>query len=128
MYLVKHDKEPPSTRDAWEAQLRRGVLELAILATLANRRLYGLEIIRELKERSALDVAEGTIYPILSRLRADGFVETEWVDAETGHPRKYYWLTKTGVARAESLARTWTVFARNLSSLVDPLVRERKSK
>lgn len=109
-------------RDIWEIQLRRGALELAILAALAGRRLYGLEIIRALKERSALEVAEGTIYPILNRLRSDRFVHSEWVESESGHPRKYYWLTTEGIARAQTMAATWSRFVRNLSALVDPLI------
>src|SRR5215472_9808114 len=90
--------------ERWEAQLRKGCLEMAILASLWKSRLYGLEILRALSDRSQLDVAEGTLYPILSRLKADGLLESEWVEAEAGHPRKYYWLTASGRRRAEEMA------------------------
>jgi PadR family transcriptional regulator, regulatory protein PadR len=106
----------------WEAQLRKGGLEMAILASLWQSRLYGLEILRSLSEKSELDVAEGTLYPILSRLKAEGLLESEWVEAEAGHPRKYYWLTTPGRRRAREMASAWNEFAGKLSLLVQPIV------
>ena len=79
--------------DRWEAQLRKGALEMAALASLWKGRLYGLEIIRFLERHSRLVLAEGTIYPILNRLKTEGMLTSEWVEAEAGHPRKYYSLT-----------------------------------
>jgi PadR family transcriptional regulator, regulatory protein PadR len=106
----------------WEAQLRKGCLEMAILASLWQTRLYGLEILRELSEKSELDVAEGTLYPILSRLKSEGLLESEWVEAEAGHPRKYYWLTTPGRRRAREMAGAWSEFAGKLALLVQPVV------
>jgi PadR family transcriptional regulator, regulatory protein PadR len=68
--------------DRWEAQLRKGALEMAALASLWQGRLYGLEIIRFLENRSRLVLAEGTIYPILNRLKVEGCLTSEWVEAE----------------------------------------------
>src|SRR5215208_4863338 len=93
--------------DRWEAQIRKGCLELAVLATLWKNRLYGLEILRVLESGSSLGLAEGTVYPILSRLEADGLVDAEWVDAGSGHPRKYYWLTALGTQRLSHMGRFW---------------------
>jgi PadR family transcriptional regulator PadR len=106
----------------WEAQLRKGCLEMAILASLWQSRLYGLEILRALSEKSELAVAEGTLYPILSRLKAEGLLESEWVEAEAGHPRKYYWLTAPGRRRAQEMASAWNEFAGKLTLLVQPIV------
>ena len=106
----------------WEAQLRKGCLEMAILASLWQSRLYGLEILRALSEKSQLEVAEGTLYPILSRLKAEGLLDSEWVEAEAGHPRKYYWLTSPGRRRAREMAGAWNEFADKLSALVEPVV------
>ena len=106
----------------WEAQLRKGCLEMAILASLWQTRRYGLEILRELSEKSALDVAEGTLYPILSRLKSEGLLESEWVEAEAGHPRKYYWLTTPGRRRAREMAGAWNEFAGKLALVVQPVV------
>ena len=78
-----------SDLDRWEAQLRKGCLEMAVLAALAPGRNYGLEIIRALERYSDLVLSEGTVYPILNRLREDGLLTSSWVESETGHPRKY---------------------------------------
>ena len=112
----------------WEAQLRKGCLELAILASLARGRLYGLEILRVLDNETKLTLAEGTVYPILSRLKQEGLVASEWVEAEAGHPRKYYWLTKKGTERAQSMARAWTEFAGNLTQAVGPLLNGKRKE
>src|SRR5215469_14119663 len=71
---------PPESdsSERWEAQLRKGCLEMAVLASLWNGSLYGLEILRVLERDSSLVLAEGTIYPILNRLRTEGLVESEW--------------------------------------------------
>ena len=120
MYIAKASNDERGQH--WEAQLRKGCLEMAILASLWETRLYGLEILRALSERSELDVAEGTLYPILSRLKNEGLLESEWVEAEAGHPRKYYWLTGPGRLRAQGMANTWNEFADKLAVLVKPVV------
>ena len=109
--------------ERWEAQLRKGCLEMAVLASLWNGRLYGLEILRVLERDSSLVLAEGTIYPILNRLRTEGLVQSEWVEADAGHPRKYYELTNPGRERAIRMAATWTQFSAGLGRLIEP-VRE----
>lgn len=108
--------------DRWEAQLRKGALEMAALASLWKSRLYGLEIIRFLENHSRLVLSEGTIYPILNRLKAEGMLTSEWVEAEAGHPRKYYALTESGRARLRAMAEAWTVFADGLSRLLQPVL------
>lgn len=110
------------TPDRWEAQLRKGVLEMAALATLWNGRMYGLEIIRRLESRSQLALAEGTIYPILNRLKAEGMLTSEWVEAEAGHPRKYYALTKGGKRRLRQMADAWAEFSGGVNSLLEPVL------
>jgi PadR family transcriptional regulator PadR len=116
--------KPAERVDGWVAQLRRGSLELAILAALWGGRRYGIEIIRIVKEKCDLDVAEGTVYPILSRLKAEGYLDSEWIDAETGHPRKYHWLTTEGRIRAKSVAEMWVRFTQSLDSVVRPVLQD----
>src|SRR6266508_6523279 len=108
--------------DHWEAQLRKGCLEMAILASLWKSRLYGLEILRALERSSSLGLAEGTLYVILNRLKADGLVHSEWVDAGSGHPRKYYWLTASGKDRLRTMARFWVQFSGDLGTLLEPVL------
>lgn len=107
--------------DKWEVQLRKGCLELAILAALWGEKLYGLEILRRLESDSDLIVSDGTVYPLLSRLKALGLVRSEWIESEAGHPRKYYELTPAGKHRALEMAGTWTRFSSSMSKLLAPL-------
>jgi PadR family transcriptional regulator PadR len=108
--------------ERWEAQLRKGCLEMAVLASLWNGRLYGLEILRVLERDSRLVLAEGTIYPILNRLRTEGLLQSQWVEAEAGHPRKYYELTPSGRDRATRMAETWRQFSAGLGCLIEPVL------
>jgi PadR family transcriptional regulator PadR len=110
--------------EKWEVQLRKGSLELAILAALWDARLYGLEILRHLETSSDLIVVEGTVYPLLNRLRALGLVESEWVESDFGHPRKYYRLTAAGRQRALEMTRIWARFSASMTDLLAPLNRE----
>ena len=120
------DREP-SAADNWERQVHKGWLELAILASLWQGKLYGLEILRQLESDSDLVLAEGTIYPILNRLKADGLVEAKWVERDAGHPRKYYWLTAVGRRRAVAMARYASSFLQRINALIAPLlVKEEK--
>jgi len=112
--------------DNWERQIKKGWLELAILASLWTEKLYGLEILRRLEEATDLVVAEGTVYPILSRLKADGLVETRWVEGDAGHPRKYYWLTPPGRSRAAAMARYASGFFGSISQIIAPLLAKEK--
>jgi PadR family transcriptional regulator, regulatory protein PadR len=115
------DKHNQETGDKWEVQLRKGCLELAILAALWDGKLYGLEILRRLESDSDLIVSEGTIYPLLSRLKALELVRSEWVESEAGHPRKYYALTHSGKQRAAEMTAIWTRFSSKMSKLLGPI-------
>ena len=106
----------------WEKQIRKGWLELAILASLRDDRLYGLEILRRLETHSDLVMAEGTIYPILNRLKRDGLIDSRWVESEAGHPREYYWLTAPGRRRAVVMARYASTFLGRIEALIAPLL------
>ena len=110
--------------DQWEVQLRRGALELAILAAHWSGPLYGWEIIRRLPHAGALNVPVGTVYPLLSRLKANGLLSAEWVDAKGGHPRKYYQLTRAGRRRLVEMARLWKSFSAGMDRLLLPIDKE----
>ncbi|HEY6148354.1 MAG TPA: PadR family transcriptional regulator [Thermoanaerobaculia bacterium] len=114
----------PEASDNWESQVRKGWLELAILASLWNEKLYGLDILRRLEAGSDLVVAEGTIYPILNRLKRDGLIDSKWVESEAGHPRKYYWLTAAGRRRTLSMAKHASEFLGRIQGLLAPLLAE----
>jgi len=106
----------------WEAQLRKGCLEMAVVMALSLGKNYGLGILRLLEQDSNLVLSEGTIYPILNRLRQDGIVDSTWVESELGHPRRYYVLTPKGRERAVDMAKTWLELASGLERLARPVV------
>lgn len=101
----------------WETQLRKGGLGLAVLATLWDGRHYGLEILKRLDAEAGMAVSEGAIYPLLNRLKSEGLVDSEWVEA-AGHPRKYYSLSDRGRGRVRDMAASWTSFAAGLERLL----------
>ena len=124
MYSMKErETRDQETGDKWEIQLRKGCLELAILAALWDGKRYGLEILRRLESDSDLIVSEGTVYPLLSRLKALGLVRSEWVESDAGHPRKYYALTAPGKQRALEMAGIWARFSASMGKLLAPLAR-----
>jgi PadR family transcriptional regulator PadR len=97
-------------QDALIAQMRRGTLQYCVLALLADEERYGFDLVRELGEVDGMVTSEGTIYPLLSRLRRDGLVETTWRESNAGPPRRYYRLTKTGRAALQGFRREWSRF------------------
>src|ERR1700726_4485758 len=112
------DASDQETADKWEVQLRKGCLELAILAALWDGKLYGLEILRRLESDSDLIASEGTVDPLLSRLKVLGLVGSEWVESDAGHPRKYYTLTQIGKLRVREMAEMWSRFSSSMSRLL----------
>jgi PadR family transcriptional regulator PadR len=80
----------------WQVQIRKGLLELCILNALQAGRKYGYDIVKQLRAIDGLMISEGTIYPILSRFRTQGLVETTIEESPDGPPRKYYRLTAAG--------------------------------
>ena len=127
MQEIRSQATPGDAPDHWEAQLRKGALEMAALASLWQGRLYGLEIIRFLEDHSRLVLAEGTIYPILNRLKNEGLLTSEWVEAEAGHPRKYYSLTGAGRERLRRMAQAWVEFSRGLNHLIEPVLERQET-
>ena len=91
-------------------QLRRGVLEFCVLALLAKEDRYGFDIARSLAAVEPIAVSEGTVYPLLSRLRKDGAVNTSWQESDAGPPRKYYAITPQGRRILGEFSEEWSRF------------------
>lgn len=89
-----------------KAQMRKGILEYCILTVLSKKEAYPSEIIKELKE-AKLIVVEGTLYPLLTRLKNAGLLQYNWVESVSGPPRKYYSLTESGSEFNLELKNTW---------------------
>lgn len=92
------------------SQLRRGVLEYCVLALLEDRSRYGFDLVQELGSLDVLGISEGTIYPLLSRLRREGWVSTSWAESPSGPPRRYYALSTEGRTRLVEFTRLWCRF------------------
>ncbi|MFT4679057.1 MAG: PadR family transcriptional regulator PadR [Litorivivens sp.] len=104
-----------------KAQMRKGVLEFCILAILKTREAYPSDIIEELKE-AKLIVVEGTLYPLLTRLKNAGLLSYRWEESTSGPPRKYYSLTETGSLFLAELDKTW----QELSTAVNKTTKKPK--
>ncbi|MFI7586507.1 PadR family transcriptional regulator [Spongisporangium articulatum] len=100
--------EPGETRQVLP-QLRRGALEFCVLALLRSQPRYGFDLVRELSADELL-TSEGTIYPLLSRLRREGLVTTTWQESDSGPPRRYYALTPAGHGALAGFVEEWRRF------------------
>jgi PadR family transcriptional regulator, regulatory protein PadR len=110
--------EPGGDSNRTLTQLRRGALPHCVLAVLADGERYGFELIGVLAEARGLAISEGTIYPLLSRLRREGLVETTWQESDSGPPRRYYRLTADGERALVSFREDW----RSYRDAVDELL------
>ncbi|MBH5131136.1 PadR family transcriptional regulator [Streptomyces sp. PU10] len=100
-----------STKQARAAtQLRKGVLEYCVLALMRDRPRYGVELLHALEESGALATSQGTVYPLLSRLRREDLVTTTWQESASGPPRRYYALTASGRAALDEFTHVWPGF------------------
>jgi PadR family transcriptional regulator PadR len=97
-----------------KAQMRKGVLEYCILSILKNGEAYPSEIIEKLKT-GKLIVVEGTLYPLLTRLKNAGLLSYRWEESKSGPPRKYYQLTKIGSEFLKELETTWNDLVKAVS-------------
>ncbi len=90
-----------------KAQMRKGVLEYCILLVLENKPLYVSDIIQDM-EKSKMIVVEGTLYPMLTRLKNEGYLGYRWEESLQGPPRKYYEITETGKFFLNELGNAWS--------------------
>lgn len=97
-------------QNALLAQMRRGTLQYCVLALLASEERYGFDLVRGLADENGLVTSEGTIYPLLSRLRRDGLVESRWRESPSGPPRRYYRPTAAGKSALDDFRREWIRF------------------
>jgi PadR family transcriptional regulator, regulatory protein PadR len=104
-------------------QMRRGTLEYCVLALLREEERYAFDLVRTLGESDGMVTSEGTIYPLLSRLRRDGLVTTTWEESPSGPPRRYYRLTPKGEGALAGFVDEWQRFR----DAVDRFVIERSS-
>lgn len=105
------------TKDFTMAQMRKGILELCVLAVLAKGDAYSTDIIETLKKCEVI-VVEGTLYPILTRMKNQGFLSYRWEESRTGPPRKYFSITIRGREHYSALKKSWEEFSTSINKIL----------
>ncbi|MGZ8357790.1 MAG: PadR family transcriptional regulator [Telluria sp.] len=104
--------------DKWQVQLRKGALELVILAALRGPPVYGLALLRHLQQFPSTAITEGTLYPLLDRLKREELVSADWIQDGDTRPRKYYRLTAKGERKFVALAASWRQSITDINALL----------
>ncbi len=116
--IAENNVETPDTAlENSKAQMRKGSLEFCILLIISGGEVYASDILKDLK-KADLIVVEGTLYPLLSRLKTLELVNYTWKESESGPPRKYYTLTDKGEKTLEQLKKTWSTLTKSIHSLI----------
>ena len=97
-------------------QQKKGNLDLCVLALLCGSDMYGYELVNRIS--AAVEISEGTIYPLLKRIKDDGYVTTYLKESQEGPPRKYYSITEEGIKRKNQLASDWEHFVRGINEIL----------
>ncbi|WP_420388018.1 PadR family transcriptional regulator [Roseivirga sp.] len=100
-----------------QVQMRKGILEFCILHIISRGEVYASDMLEELTSAKIM-VVEGTLYPLLTRLRKAGLVEYKWVESNSGPPRKYYTITSKGQEFVSSLDNTWQELVNSTSQII----------
>ena len=104
-----------------KAQMRKGVLEMCILAIIAEEEVYPSDIIARLKSNDLI-VVEGTLYPLLTRLKNDGLLDYSWRESSAGPPRKYFKVSDLGRRFLDALTNSWTQLVQSVGQTIGPAV------
>lgn len=99
-----------------DIQFKKGVLELCVLRLLERKDYYGYELVSEISKK--ILISEGTIYPLLRRLKNEGYVTTYLKESREGPPRKYYKLTKEGKKMSKELSAEWLDFSKKVNKVI----------
>jgi len=102
-----------------QSQMRKGVLEFCILSVISQGEVYPSDIVDKMKAAN-LSILEGTLYPLLTRLKNAGYLSYRWVESNSGPPRKYFVMTDEGHAFYEALESTWKELADAVHALTQP--------
>ena len=101
-----------------QTQMRKGILEYCILSIISRREIYASDIIAELKKARLL-VVEGTLYPLLTRLKNNGLLTYNWQESTSGPPRKYYILSPEGTEVLQRLDKTWNELSYSVQTALE---------
>ncbi|MBN2010476.1 PadR family transcriptional regulator [candidate division KSB1 bacterium] len=107
-----------SKLNTWHSQLRKGTLELSLLALLNQHEQYAYDLIHQLSGLVGPTFKKGTIYPLLSRLQKENLIESRWQESKKGPPRKYYCLTQSGKHLLDDMVGIWDEFKSSIDSTI----------
>jgi PadR family transcriptional regulator, regulatory protein PadR len=110
------EKTPDMNIDNTQSQMRKGVLEFCILSIIRQGEVYPSDIVEKMKAAN-LNILEGTLYPLLTRLKNADFLTYRWVESNSGPPRKYFSMTDKGLAFYHELEETWNELANAVNKL-----------
>jgi len=102
----------------WKSQVKKGTLTFIILNVLKNNEYYGYELIEQIRKHTEIEIAEGTLYPLMNRLKTEDLVESKWVEQETGIPRKYYSLTDAGIETLAQMNIYWANLEKSIKKII----------
>jgi PadR family transcriptional regulator, regulatory protein PadR len=103
----------------WESQLRKGVVELAVLASIGHGESYGYRIVSDLQRLDGLELTESTVYPVLARLAREGMLAIRTEESPAGPNRRYYRLTAAGRERLRRMTESWRTVSDSLKGLLE---------
>ncbi|MBX7105625.1 MAG: PadR family transcriptional regulator [Gemmataceae bacterium] len=102
----------------WTTQLRKGIVELAVLAVVRRGETYGYRVVEELRQLAGLDLSESTVYPLLARLAKENLLAVKTVPSQIGPPRRYYRLTPAGRDRLHEMTSLWATTTDTMNQLL----------
>ncbi len=103
----------------WKSQVKKGTLAFIVLNVLKNNEFYGYELIEEIRKHTEIEIAEGTLYPLMNRLKKEKLVSSKWVEQSSGIPRKYYLLTDIGNNTLNEMRKYWE----NLENVIKNIIK-----
>jgi PadR family transcriptional regulator PadR len=101
----------------WKSQVKKGTLAFILLNLLKDNEFYGYELIEQVSQHTTIEIAEGTLYPLMNRLKAEDLVSSKWVEQASGIPRKYYMLTETGEKTLVEMKTFWNNLGQSINTI-----------
>ena len=102
----------------WKSQIKKGTLSFIIMNILKENEYYGYELIEKIRKHTEIEIAEGTLYPLMNRLKNENLVNSKWIEQETGIPRKYYCLSEIGMETLNQMNQYWANLSESIIKII----------
>ncbi len=103
----------------WKSQVKKGTFSFIVLNAISKKEVYGYELIEIIKRTTAIEIAEGTLYPLMNRLKKEKLVDSKWIEQNSGIPRKYYVLTEYGHTTLLQMQAYWKELEKSITKLTN---------